>query len=116
MKRRIILQSLVLGTILVVTSAAAQSSPPAHACHDFSLPDPGSLPPPPLLDGIGQAHLQISCSAEAQRYFDQGLNLLHCFWDFEALRAFREAVRLDPSCAMGWWRVHRALYYNRREQ
>ena len=35
-------------------------------------------------------------SPEAQRYFDQGLNLLHCFWDFEAYRSFREAARLDP--------------------
>jgi tetratricopeptide (TPR) repeat protein len=68
------------------------------------------------MDGIGQAHLQVSCSPEAQRYFDQGLNLIHCFWDFEALRAFREAVRLDPSCAMGWWGIHRSLFYNRREQ
>jgi tetratricopeptide (TPR) repeat protein len=80
------------------------------------VPDPGSLPPPPLLEGIGDAHLQVSCSPEAQRYFDQGLNLLHCFWDFEALRAFRESVRLDPSCAMGWWGIHRSLFYNRREQ
>lgn len=117
MKRRIILHSLVLGTVLAGTAAAAEPSPPApHACHGSAVPDPGSLPPPPLLDGIGQAHLQVSCSAEAQRYFDQGLNLLHCFWDFEALRAFREAVRLDPSCAMGWWGIHRTLYYNRREQ
>jgi tetratricopeptide (TPR) repeat protein len=112
-KRRIILYSVVLGVALGVT-AAAQPSPPA--CHDGAVPDPGNLPPPPLLDGIGNAHLQVSCSPEAQRYFDQGLNLLHCFWDFEALRAFREAVRLDPSCAMGWWGIHRATYYNRREQ
>ncbi len=88
----------------------------SHACHDSALPDPGRFPPPPLLDGIGNAHLQVSCSAEAQRYFDQGINLLHCFWDFEALRAFREAVRLDPSCAMGWWGIHRALFYTRPEQ
>lgn len=118
MKRRIIL-TLVLGTVLAVTAAEAALAQPAettHACHDAVVPDPGSLPPPPLLDGIGQAHLQVSCSAEARRYFDQGLNLLHCFWDFEALRAFRETVRLDPSCAMGWWGIHRALYYNRREQ
>jgi tetratricopeptide (TPR) repeat protein len=68
------------------------------------------------MQGIGNAHLQVSCSPEAQRYFDQGLNLIHCFWDFEALRAFRETVRLDPSCAMGWWGIHRSLFYNRREQ
>ncbi|HBL27248.1 MAG TPA: hypothetical protein DD490_10475 [Acidobacteria bacterium] len=80
------------------------------------MPDPGTLPPPPRMDGIGGAHLPVSCAPEAQPYFDQGLNLLHAFWDFEALRAFREVVRRDPGCAMGWWGIHRALYYNRREQ
>jgi len=118
MRRRIILHLLVLGTVSGVTLAAEPSppAPQAHACHDSAVPDPGTLPPPPLMEGIGNAHLQVSCTPEAQRYFDQGLNLLHCFWDFEALRAFREAVRLDPSCAMGWWGVHRSLFYNRREQ
>lgn len=93
------------------------SPEPGHACHGGgAVPDPGSLPPPPLLDGIGHASLQVSCSPEAQRYFDQGLNLLHCFWDFEAVRAFREAVRLDPSCAMGWWGIYKSLQYNAPEQ
>jgi len=112
MKPRIILYLLVLGTVFGGTVFAQAP----HACHDSAVPDPGALPPPPLMDGIGQAHLQVSCTPEAQRYFDQGLNLLHCFWDFEALRAFREAVRLDPGCAMGWWGIHRSLFYNRREQ
>lgn len=113
-----ILHSSVLGAVLAVTAAPILAQPAAtvQACHAAAVSVPESLPPPPLLEGIGGAHLRVSCSAEAQRYFDQGLNLLHCFWDFEALRAFREAVRLDPACAMGWWGIHRALYYNRREQ
>lgn len=114
MKRQIILLSLFLTTAL---APAFPQPAPGHACHDRgAAPAPGSLPPPPLMDGIGHASLQISCSPEAQRYFDQGLNLLHCFWDFEALRAFREVVRLDPSCAMGWWGIHRSLQYNAPEQ
>ena len=39
----------------------------------------------------------------AQKFFDQGLNLLHAFWDTEAYRAFREAARLDPDAAMPYW-------------
>jgi tetratricopeptide (TPR) repeat protein len=120
MKRRIIPQfpMCLLLLLLFAPLPLAGEGPGvrAHACHDAALPDPGAFPPPPRMDGIGQAHLQVSCSPEAQRYFDQGLNLIHCFWDFEALRAFREAVRLDPSCAMGWWGIHRSLFYNRREQ
>src|SRR5689334_8616991 len=64
------------------------------------------MPPPPRITGIGDSHLEITTkSAKAQAYFDQGLNLLHCFWDFEAYRAFKEAARLDPDAAMAYWGI-----------
>ena len=126
MKRKIILHFALLGTVLGLASvvpARAQTTAEVqtgtgggHACHDAALPETKGLPPPPLLDGIGQASFEITCTPEARAYFEQGINLVHCFWDFEALRAFEQAVRLDPSCAMGWWGIHRALQYNRRER
>src|SRR6185369_11003795 len=121
MKRQIILLFLVLGMAPAALASAQNTQSttqpaPGPSCHDAAVPEVGSLPPPPLMDGIGNASLQVSCSPQAQRYFDQGLNLLHCFWDFEAVRAFRETVRLDPSCAMGWWGIWRSLQYNAREQ
>jgi tetratricopeptide (TPR) repeat protein len=62
--------------------------------------------PPARISGIGDSHLQITTkSADAQAYFDQGFNLLHCFWDFEAYRAFKEAARLDPDAAMAYWGI-----------
>jgi tetratricopeptide (TPR) repeat protein len=55
---------------------------------------------------LGNSHLSISTrSAEAQQWFDQGLNLLHDFWHIEAYRAFRQVIRLDSACAMGYWGV-----------
>ena len=39
----------------------------------------------------------------AQRFFDQGLRLLYAFNHAEAIRAFREAARLDPVLAMAYW-------------
>jgi hypothetical protein len=55
------------------------------------------LPPPALMTGIGDASLKITSQSEqAQANFNQGLRLRHCFWDFEAYRAFQEAARLDP--------------------
>ena len=39
----------------------------------------------------------------AQRYFDQGLRLTYAFNHAEALRAFKEAQRRDPDCAMCYW-------------
>jgi len=64
------------------------------------------------MEGIGEASLKITTSSEAaQAYFNQGLRLLHCFWDFEAYRAFKEAARLDPSAAMAYWGEFEALKF-----
>jgi tetratricopeptide (TPR) repeat protein len=69
-----------------------------------------SLPPPPLMQGIGDATMTITTkSPRAQAYFNQGLRLLHDFWYFEAYRAFKEAARLDPSAAMAYWGMAQAL-------
>src|SRR5258708_27361544 len=70
------------------------------------------LPPPVMIAGVGNSHFAITTSSpQAQVWFDQGLSLLHCFWDFEALRAFREAARLDPGCAMCQWGIYRAMEF-----
>ena len=42
-------------------------------------------------------------SRQAQLFVNQGLNLAYGFNHAEAGRAFREAARLDPSCAMAYW-------------
>ncbi len=58
----------------------------------------------PLYDNLGDHHYAITtASPTAQRYFDQGLRLYYAFNHAEAIRAFREAERLDPSCAMCFW-------------
>jgi tetratricopeptide (TPR) repeat protein len=44
-------------------------------------------------------------SADARRYFDQGLKFLYAFNHDEAIRSFRQAAALDPDCAMAWWGV-----------
>ena len=68
------------------------------------------LPPPPLMQGIGDASMKITTKSDAaQQYFNQGLRLLHCFWDFEAYRAFKEAARQDPDAAMAYWGNSRRL-------
>ncbi|HMR32237.1 MAG TPA: hypothetical protein PKA13_15745 [Geminicoccaceae bacterium] len=62
------------------------------------------VPLPPLLDGLGPRRITITtASAEAQRYFDQGFAWSNGFYHAEAVRAFRAAQRLDPSCAMCFW-------------
>lgn len=108
-----------------VLSQAVAMSILAAACiaqHDHGQPQYSSattfsnLPAPPLMKGIGTASIKVTTkSPEAQKFFDQGLNLLHAFWDMEAYRAFREASRLDPDCAMAWWGIYNALGQNAQE-
>lgn len=74
------------------------------------------LPAPPLMKNIGTATIKITTKdARAQAYFDQGLNLLHAFWDMEAYRAFREASRIDPGAPMAWWGIYNSLAQNAQE-
>ncbi len=58
----------------------------------------------PLYDNLGNLSYPISTQSEqAQRYFDQGLRLTYAFNHQEALKAFREAQRLDPDSALSYW-------------
>src|SRR5262245_17106992 len=60
----------------------------------------------PLYDGLGSHSCKVTTkSAEAQRYFDQGLGFLHGFNHRAAIRAFQQAAELDPKCAMAHWGV-----------
>ncbi|MGD9691353.1 MAG: hypothetical protein AB7G17_00760 [Phycisphaerales bacterium] len=44
-------------------------------------------------------------SREAQRFFDQGMQLLYGFNHDEAIRSFEEAAAIDPECAMAYWGI-----------
>jgi len=62
--------------------------------------------PLPLLEGLGSYTRKVTTtSPEAQRYFNQGLALLHGFNHGLAIRSFQEAARLDPDCAMAHWGI-----------
>jgi len=79
--------------------------------------DPATLPPAVKIEGLGSSHIAITTkSPEAQQWFDQGVNLLHSFWDYEAMRSFEQAIRLDPDCAMCHWGLYRALTFGLREK
>jgi pimeloyl-ACP methyl ester carboxylesterase/tetratricopeptide (TPR) repeat protein len=64
----------------------------------------------PLLEGLGTwQHAVTTSSREAQKYFDQGLNLVYAFNHDQAVRSFERAVQLDPACAMCYWGIAYAL-------
>jgi tetratricopeptide (TPR) repeat protein len=85
--------------------------PLALACLLVACGGPASKPAPqasasapPLFDNFGDLHRDIGSRVPAaQRYFDQGLRMAYGFNHDAAGRAFAEAARLDPACAMCVW-------------
>jgi tetratricopeptide (TPR) repeat protein len=101
-----------------VTSACAQTNMAGHDMSGMQLkeiPAPDKLAPPVKMTGIGNSHITITATPDAQLWFDQGLNLLHDFWDYESERAFEESIRVDPQCAMCFWGLEQALLFRHNE-
>lgn len=97
------------GVLKGLCLAAAKTETKPFAVEPARAADPlwflrAELGSPPIYDGLGEHSYRISTAVpEAQRYFDQGLRLAYGFNHAEAARAFREAQRLDPNCAMCFW-------------
>lgn len=88
-------------------TAPAQEAAPSH--QHYTVTEASRQPSPsgalaPILDGLGSHTFPITTdSPRAQLFISQGLNLAYAFNHAEAGRAFREAARLDPECAMAYW-------------
>ena len=98
---------LLILVVALVGPAFAQHAhhverPDERALREDPRLAPGQIAP--LLDGLGAHHHPVTTKSErAQVFFDQGLKLAYGFNHREALRAFKEAARLDPDCAMAYW-------------
>jgi tetratricopeptide (TPR) repeat protein len=91
-----------VGVALVLATAGCSARAPHGEMAHGSRP--ASNARPVLYDTLGRYSYTITtASPEAQRWFDQGLRLVYAFNHAEAQRAFREAARLDSSCAMCFW-------------
>ena len=97
--------------VLAIPAATAAQTPQQSGTHKHYTEDPvatrqtgagGQLAP--RLQNLGSHTFPVTTrSADAQRFINQGLNLAYGFNHAEAARAFREAARLDPDCAMAYW-------------
>ncbi|MCB0278330.1 MAG: tetratricopeptide repeat protein [Calditrichaeota bacterium] len=68
------------------------------------------LAPAVLMTGVGNSQFKVSTkSNEAQKFIDQGINMLHSFWDLEAYRSFKKATELDPNCAIAYWGLFNSI-------
>ena len=73
---------------------------PAEAAR---VQDPGK-PLAPRLQNLGVHTFRVTTKVpRAQSFINQGVNLAYGFNHAEAARAFAEAARLDPNCAMAYW-------------
>ena len=114
------LGSAPLAAILLATGAfAANASTEAaeddlsrlgHSQHGEAF-DEGPRSKPWKMKGIGKSHFPIThTDPEVQQWFDQGNTLLHTYWYFEAERAFRWCLKLDPDNAMAYWGLARSSF------
>ncbi|MFN7932877.1 MAG: redoxin domain-containing protein [Bryobacteraceae bacterium] len=109
----------ILGITLLFAGVLLGQAPPSpkdkldsyklghsHKGEEF---DVGPRQKPWEMPGIGRVHFPITTqNKEVQKWFDQGVTLLHSFWDYEAERAFRWCLKLEPENAMAYWGLARA--------
>ncbi len=88
---------LVVSLLLAAAPLAAQMDMAEH----------GGKPPARL----GRVRFPTSCSAAAAAKVERGVALLHSFWYEESGQAFRDASRIDSSCAMAYWGAATSLMH-----
>jgi tetratricopeptide (TPR) repeat protein len=97
----LLLRTVAVMAVLVGAPSSARDVPPPTTPVATTAT---ASTPVPLYEGLGDWRHPITTRVpRAQRYFDQGLALTYGFNHGEAVRSFREAQRLDPSCAMCAW-------------
>lgn len=100
--------------LLGVATGARAASPSTEA----NEPKESEGVPLRLYDGFSGYDRKVTTkSAEAQKWFNQGIQLLYGYNHDEAIRSFEKASEIDPSCAMGWWgsAYARGLHINNPE-
>lgn len=96
--------------VLLLTGATALPSPRPPGPAPRPLPHPAHASRPSRPPGYSYVHHRVSTDVPAAQFaFDRGLTMVFAYQPDEAERAFREAVRLDPSLAMAWWGIGLSL-------
>ena len=108
--------------LLVITASSGDAHLRRGFAPELSQPEPAPIAPPDtsaerrtldewargaqLFEDMGEYHREVSTSsAEAGKFFDQGMRFLWAFNHDEATRSFARAAQLDPKCASCYWGV-----------
>jgi len=87
----------VIGTAILVAALLVAALSIPLAAQDVG----GGVP---LYDDLGTHAWDLGIAdPDARAYFDQGLRLYYAFNHPEAIRAFEEAARMDPTCGLCLW-------------
>ncbi len=90
--------------VTFVISSLSAIAPPGTAAQEVEYPagfDEGATY---YREALGPLTRPITTSSpEAQKFFDQGVQMMYAFTPLRAARSFRQAQREDPNCAMCFW-------------
>ena len=103
-----LLRWCALLALLLSSPSAIQPSLAQRPEADLCAVPPGAQPmlPARLLDGMGTTDMPVTTrSAQARRFFNQGISQMHSFWFLESERSFLQAATLDPDMAMAYWGI-----------
>jgi len=107
-----ILLPLVFSFLAAAQPAAKYRQGHSHMGEGFNE---GPRQKPWEMPGIGKVSFPITHkNPETQKWFNQGVALLHSFWFYEAERSFRWCLQLEPENAMAWWGLARTQGGNKR--
>jgi tetratricopeptide (TPR) repeat protein len=85
--------AFLLASLVSVTLAAVQQSPPAS-------------------EKLGKVHFETSCSAPVGTEFDRAMALLHSFEFAPAIASFQQVLKADPTCGIAEWGIAMATWGN----
>ena len=98
----------VIIILIILFASSAAFAQHGHGGHSSPV-----KPPVWLDEGLGDVdHPVTTKSAEAQKFFNQGLAYLYGFNHAEGINSFRRATELDPDMAMAYWGASLALGSN----
>lgn len=108
---------VLVATVLARCPVAAHEDEGPLAGHSYQgdAYDEGPRQAAYLMEGMPKIDFPVTTkSAQAQKFFNQGVGQLHGFWYFEAERSFRQVQKLDTNCVMAGWGLAMANVSNEK--
>jgi tetratricopeptide (TPR) repeat protein len=102
--------AVIVLAVVILLNACSNQAPEKPAGPSPAPPQPQASQTASLMPGMGNHRHPIATSnPDAQRFFDQGFDLVFGFNHEEAVRSFQRAAELDPKTAMPHWGIAWAL-------